>query len=105
MPGLFRNLSNVTYLNLQYQKITHLRPGSFQGLQSIVTLDLTGNNITTPQELFSEHKNLRELYLNSNKVTELRKGMFDNLHFLINLRILSNEMTSIEVGTFNHLSG
>ena len=103
MPGLFRNLGNLTFLNLQYQKITHLRPESFQGLQSIVTIDLSGNNITTPQELFSEHTNLQELYLDRNRVTELRKGMFNNLHFLISLRLQSNQMTTIEGGTFSHL--
>ncbi|XP_036369864.1 leucine-rich repeat-containing protein 15-like [Octopus sinensis] len=103
-PGTFQNLPNLTTLYLNNNDIKELKAGSFQNLPSLGGLYLHENNISEIHvEAFQKLPNLVDLYLNNNDIKELKAGSFQNLPSLRTLTTYSNHINEIKPGTFQNL--
>ena len=82
-----------------------LRPGDFDGLRSLTTLDLSRNSLSElPAGIFDDLMSLTSLSLSNNQLTGLPAGVFDGLTSLNLLRLNSNRLTGLPVGVFDELT-
>lgn len=126
-PGAFKNIKNLTLLDVSYNKLKVIQAGIFTKLP-VNVLDLSGNLITTIEDsALVALPNLRSLRLYRNKIENLflyrvidNPATLEMLHLNNNsLRILTNDMlkgltnlkaldvacnniNTIEVGTFKN---
>ena len=101
--GTFSNLSQCAKLNMAGNSLTLIRPGMFQGLQSLKELDLRSNTIGDIEPgSFLPLKQCKNIWLSGNQLTCLRAGIFKGLDTLDVLDLYSNEISVIEPGTFSH---
>jgi len=87
----FKNLNQLSELNLRFNKITNIKPLGY--LTELNTLDLSRNQINDikPLENLTE---LKELYLGENQISDLKP--LENLTDLNILKINRNQITNIE---------
>ncbi|KAI8509673.1 hypothetical protein Bbelb_121010 [Branchiostoma belcheri] len=88
--------TNITRLDLGFDRITTLRLGNLE------YLNLNNNDISDIQAgTFSATPQLEWLSLNNNKLTSLRSDMFTGLGNLEGLYLNNNDISDIQAGTFN----
>lgn len=92
-PGTFRNLPELTTLLLNNNKITRIRNGAFAGLSRLEYLYLFKNEISEIEsEAFQGLDSLTQLYLYSNNLTTIYPNTFSNLPSLDRLRLDGNSL-------------
>ena len=102
--GAFKHLWNCTELNMGKNRLTHIRKLMFDGLSSLVDLDLRFNQISDIDPgSFLPLQQCTYLWLPYNQLTCLRAGTFKGLESLDLLDLHSNKISFIEQGTFSHL--
>ncbi|XP_052342064.1 peroxidasin homolog isoform X2 [Oncorhynchus keta] len=95
---------STTILDLRFNKIKDLQPGSFRRLKNLNTLLLNNNHIRRiPRGAFEELENLKYLYLHFNNIESLEPESFTQLPKLERLFLHNNRITNLVLGTFSHL--
>ncbi|XP_068980259.1 peroxidasin isoform X1 [Bombus flavifrons] len=96
--------TNTTVLDLRFNNIAEIRPGSFHGLSNLHTLLLNDNRIKhLLPRTFEGASNLRILYLYKNRLERISPGAFSGLSNLEQLYLHFNHLKEIRKGTFNDL--
>lgn len=96
--------SNTTVLDLRFNNIADVRPGSFHGLNELHTLLLNDNRIRhLHPRTFEGAPNLRILYLYKNRIDRISPAAFAGLPKLEQLYLHYNHLRDIAKGTFNDL--
>ncbi|KAL6430530.1 hypothetical protein ACFW04_007847 [Cataglyphis niger] len=96
--------ANTTVLDLRFNSITEVRPGTFHGLDKLHTLLLNDNHIRRlAAGAFEGAPNLRILYLYKNRIEHIAPGAFARLPRLEQLYLHHNHLREIRAGTFNDL--
>ncbi len=104
--GDFAGLSGLVTLNLTGNPLTTLPAGVFDDLSVLVTLDLSGNALTTlPADVFNDLSALETLSLSDNDLTTLPADVFNGLSALETLSLSDNDLTTtLPAGVFDDLS-
>lgn len=96
--------ANTTVLDLRFNSIMEVRPGTFRGLDKLHTLLLNDNHIRRlAAGAFEGAPNLRILYLYKNRIEHIAPGAFARLPRLEQLYLHHNHLREIRAGTFNDL--
>ncbi|XP_073444310.1 reticulon-4 receptor-like 2 [Dendrobates tinctorius] len=105
-PGTFQGLEHLEELDLgKNPNLPPLQPDTFSGLNSLLSLHLYQCNIhRLPSELFRGLYSLRYLYLQHNRLTGLPDGLFRDLSNLTQLFLYGNQLRSLPASTFFGLS-
>ena len=100
-PGIFRQLSVLQGLNLDYCDITNLHPLVFSGLESLQKLSLKGNNIQhIHDDVLSGLGQVNIIDFEGNQIAYLGELMFSNNWKLTNLSLADNKLTRFNQRTF-----
>jgi Leucine-rich repeat (LRR) protein len=86
--------NNLQYLNLMENEIASIPEASLQRMTSLVSLHLSGNQITLMPELEAARKTLYELFISNNRVSDVPEGYF-NGYQLQRIGLSANRLTSI----------
>ena len=105
-PGLFDGLTKLTTLSLGDNDLKALRTGVFDGVPNLFNLNFWFNHklATLEPGAFRGLANMEELYLGEVGLTELRAGAFEGLSNLRSLVVHSPVAKKIELGAFKGLS-
>ncbi|XP_024116960.1 peroxidasin isoform X1 [Oryzias melastigma] len=96
--------SLTTILDLRFNKIKDLQPGSFSRLKNLNTLLLNNNQIRRiPRGAFEDLENLKYLYLYKNEIQSIDRQAFKGLVSLEQLYLHFNNIESLEPESFTHL--
>ncbi|MGH0149173.1 UNVERIFIED_CONTAM: hypothetical protein FKN15_062838, partial [Acipenser sinensis] len=83
----------TTILDLRFNRIKDIQPGSFRRLKNLNTLLLNNNQIRRiPRGVFEDLENLKYLYLHFNQIETLEPESFTHLPKLERLRLDSNAL-------------
>uniref|UniRef100_A0A8C4F3R0 Peroxidasin n=1 Tax=Dicentrarchus labrax TaxID=13489 RepID=A0A8C4F3R0_DICLA len=94
----------TTILDLRFNKIKDLQPGSFRRLKNLNTLLLNNNHIRRiPRGAFEDLENLKYLYLYKNEIQSIDRQAFKGLVSLEQLYLHFNNIESLEPESFTHL--
>lgn len=95
-------LENIHKLKLQNCSIENIDKNAFEGLQILIELDLSYNQISTLYKTtFRDNNKLRVLSLSNNRLKHLEDGLFYNMSHLQHIFIDYNELESISKNVFN----
>ncbi|CAG5127697.1 unnamed protein product [Candidula unifasciata] len=120
-PGWFQYCNQVTQLSLDNSNITSIPDNGLDGMtNSLITLSLTGNSLTSVPKAIYKLVNITHLYVDSNKITDVtwlpKHARLDTLalnnnkisngtqlsealrpfaEFLSDLNLVGNELTAI----------
>lgn len=96
--------SHINVLDLRFNNIKEIPPGSFKNLQHLTSLLLNNNAITTLRNgAFDGLYNLQNLYLYKNRIKHIEPNVFQNLNRLERIYLQNNEIENFEAGTFSNL--
>ena len=96
--------TTTTELILDYNQISSIESGDFDGLGNLETLKLWGNLISSIESGdFEGLENLKALELRANQISSIKSGDFDGLENLEMLDLSMNQISSIESGDFDGL--
>ncbi|XP_033752468.1 G-protein coupled receptor GRL101-like isoform X2 [Pecten maximus] len=129
LPLQFPAIFSLSMQHCQINSLSFRNHSILVGLESLITLDLSYNDIyTIPEDTFSMLVNLEYLILNRNPIVSIEGTAFSGLHLLkelsligsklrnlssntfaecdalTNLNLSSNQIEMIEHGTFNNLA-
>ena len=105
LPGLFEGLDSVIALNLCDTNISSLNAGDFSGLDKITHLSADKNKIKSlPADLFENVPKLEVVKLYSNEIATLHEHVFRNAHSLTMVDLHDNELSDLPVGLFDGLT-
>ncbi|CAB1335023.1 unnamed protein product, partial [Coregonus sp. 'balchen'] len=91
-------------LDLRFNKIKDLQPGSFKRLKNLNTLYLYKNEIQSiDRQAFKGLVSLEQLYLHFNNIESIEPESFSHLPKLERLFLHNNRITHLVLGTFSHL--
>lgn len=91
-------------LDLRFNKIRDVPPGTFKGLKHLNTLLLNNNQLTSLKDgAFIGLANLRYLYLYKNHINYLDANVFQGLPKLEQLYLHFNEIREFDPNTFSNL--
>ncbi|KAK3563805.1 hypothetical protein QTP86_034530, partial [Hemibagrus guttatus] len=94
----------TTILDLRFNKIKDLQPGSFRRLRNLNTLLLNNNHIRRiPKGTFEDLENLKYLYLYKNEIQSIDRQAFKGLVSLEQLYLHFNNIEALEPESFIHL--
>uniref|UniRef100_A0A8C4YU05 Peroxidasin n=1 Tax=Gadus morhua TaxID=8049 RepID=A0A8C4YU05_GADMO len=94
----------TTILDLRFNKIKDLQPGSFRRLKNLNTLLLNNNLIRgIPRGAFEDLENLKYLYLYKNEIQSIDRQAFKGLVALEQLYLHFNNIESLEPESFTQL--
>lgn len=104
-PDAFRDLTHLTFLSIERNKIRDIDPDWFIPLKNVTCLSMLKNQITElPPEGFSALTQLQQLYLQFNLLKYITRKPFRNLRRLKKLNLSLNIIDFIEEGTFQDLT-
>ena len=99
------SLAGVTWLDIEEQGLTSLRADDFDGLTSLESLSLSGNQLAAlPDGAFDSLTSLQYLSLSGNQLAELPDGAFDGLTSLQTLWLHDNQLAALPDGVFDGLT-
>lgn len=94
-------LSKITWLSLQFNKIRSLSSYSLYGLPQVKFLNIGHNRLKTINiKSFYTLSSLQHLLLNDNHLNVIEDGLFTNLKQLIELNLAMNKLSAISDNTF-----
>ncbi|XP_066570686.1 peroxidasin isoform X1 [Amia ocellicauda] len=94
----------TTILDLRFNKIKDIQPGSFRRLKNLNTLLLNNNQIRRiPRGAFEDLENLKYLYLYKNEIQSIDRQAFKGLVSLEQLYLHFNQIETLEPESFTHL--
>ncbi|XP_071993727.1 leucine-rich repeats and immunoglobulin-like domains protein 2 [Engystomops pustulosus] len=97
VPHLGEPTANITLLSLVHNKIAELNGDLLQQYLSLETLDLSSNLLTEIKSIFFPRIPLKHLNLSNNRITTLEVGSFDNLSgSLLVLKLNRNKISAIQ---------
>lgn len=103
-PGTFRNLHNLHTLLLNNNNIQKLVANGFEGLNQLKHLYLYKNRIYEIDiEAFAGLKKLEQIYLHYNELAFLPKNTFKDLMYLDRLFLHNNKFSTLQDGLFDAL--
>ena len=103
--GVFDGLTSLESLSLAGNQLTTLPEGVFDGLTSLQDLWLHDNRLTAlPEGVFDGLTRLQDLWLHDNRLTALPEGVFDGLTRLQDLWLHDNRLTALPKGVFDGLT-
>ncbi|XP_022903530.2 peroxidasin [Onthophagus taurus] len=103
-PGTFKGLKNVRSLLLNNNLLTHLKSGAFSGLNQVTHLYLYKNRIQEIDgDVFQNMPKLEFLYLHYNDLREIKTGTFSNIPNLERLFLYKNKISRVSAGAFSNL--
>ncbi|XP_044004106.1 carboxypeptidase N subunit 2-like [Aphidius gifuensis] len=103
-PGTFNNLLNLKHLSLQENHLTSLPKNIFTGLKNLESLNIGLNRLNyLESSTFVGLSKLRQLWIGYNNLTTLPKDIFYGLDNLEMLALHSNQLKYLESSTFNGL--
>ncbi|CAG9821890.1 unnamed protein product [Phaedon cochleariae] len=103
-PGTLRNNTHIISLLLNNNLLNSLKYGSFDGLLRVQNLYLHDNRIQYIEpNVFQGMNTLERLYLHNNQLEELKYGTFSDLPSLNRLYLYHNNLKRIPQGTFDNL--
>ncbi|XP_071965528.1 peroxidasin homolog isoform X2 [Antedon mediterranea] len=103
-PGSFSNLRDLNTLLLSNNDIRKIKNGAFDGLHQLRYLYLYKNRISEVEsKAFSGLRNLEQLYLYSNMLATMHTNTFNDLPALERLFLNNNNISHIPLGTFTEL--
>ncbi|CAH3166584.1 unnamed protein product, partial [Pocillopora meandrina] len=92
-PYIFKNITAVRFLKMEYNKIERLHEDQFQGLVKLFELNILGNKIQNVTSMtFGHARELRFLFMHYNLMAELPKGFFGLLPHIIRVTLDTNLM-------------
>ncbi|KAM4524155.1 uncharacterized protein PAE49_000595 [Odontesthes bonariensis] len=101
----FKNLTQLTFLSFDRNKIRDIDPQWFIPLKRLTRLSLLKNHITElPPKAFSALTQLQQLYMQFNLLKYITRKPFSNLRRLWKLNLSLNIIDFIEEGTFHGLT-
>ncbi|XP_014346966.2 leucine-rich repeat-containing protein 37A3-like [Latimeria chalumnae] len=99
---------DAEYLNLKYNRLTQLIPGSFVGLKNLKYLFLAHNRIEFAASfIFQATPQIQLIDLSNNNLYQVQKNLFKAAHGFLFLKILDlskNSIVTIESTAFGQLS-
>jgi hypothetical protein len=96
-------LVNLHKLLMKGCSIKGIDPGAFNGLEIVIEIDLSNNEIQKlDSRSFQENYRLRLLYLNNNPIEKLEDGLFSNHTFLQTVELNNNLISHIGPKTFSN---
>ena len=105
LPGLFEGLDSVIALNLCDTNISSLNAGDFSGLGKIAHLSADKNKIKSlPADLFKNVPTLKVVKLYSNEIATLDANVFRHAHSLTMVELQDNELSDLPDGLFKGLT-
>ncbi|XP_072490423.1 peroxidasin homolog isoform X2 [Notamacropus eugenii] len=94
----------TSILDLRFNRIREIQPGTFKRLKNLNTLLLNNNQIKRiPSGSFEDLENLKYLYLHFNQIETLDPESFNHLPKLERLFLHNNRIAHLVPGTFSHL--
>ena len=97
----FQELYNLTFLDISYNYIEMISPGSFANLSLLEVLDLSANFITTiTSESFRGLVALHVLRVQQNQLIHMSGNSLKHLSSLTNLHLDGNNLTSLHRNLF-----
>ncbi|KAM9316417.1 peroxidasin homolog [Gastrophryne carolinensis] len=94
----------TTILDLRFNRIKDIQPGSFKNLKNLNTLLLNNNQIKRiPNGAFQDLENLKYLYLYKNEIQSIDKQAFKGLASLEQLYLHFNHIETLEPESFYQL--
>ena len=103
--GVFAGLTGVTDLDLSFNRIHKISAGAFRELVNLTRLELDRNVLTEiPVGVFRGLIRLEELDLSSNRLNRIAEGAFEDLEQLQKLQLNNNRLSEISVGVFRGLT-
>eukprot|EP00057_Strongylocentrotus_purpuratus_P028266 XP_011682740.1 PREDICTED: insulin-like growth factor-binding protein complex acid labile subunit [Strongylocentrotus purpuratus] len=95
-PRAFWGLGNLIRLDIHQSRIDTLHNDSFEGLESLEIVDLTGNHLSyVTKYMFLFSLQLQSLILSSNWFTELSPKQFDDIASLTSLNLARCRITDL----------
>ncbi|XP_027696149.1 peroxidasin homolog isoform X2 [Vombatus ursinus] len=95
----------TSILDLRFNRIREIHPGTFKRLKNLNTLLLNNNQIKRiPSGSFEDLENLKYLYLHFNQIETLDPESFNHLPKLERLFLHNNRIAHLVPGTFSHLN-
>ena len=94
-------LAKITELDLEYNDISSLKDGDFEGLMGLEVLDLSNNDLMDiPESILDELTSLKQLQLDQNKFTSF-PSVLSQLPSLEILTIFGNNLGNLPVDVFD----
>lgn len=100
---MFDNLTQLTRLNLQLNKLKSLDKSMFQKLSNLSKLILDGNLIDIKSDTFESAEKLTFLSLQGNEINFIEDDAFKSSNKLEKLYLCDNKLNKIYPGIFNGL--
>lgn len=102
-PKIFEKMTELTFLELGFNNLTHLSDGIFHNQKKLKNLNLWGNNLRNlSKEAFYGVTSNVELDLSNNNIETLQADIFQYLTNLTLLSLNANHITSLPAGLLNN---
>lgn len=104
-PGSFKHLNDCTQLHLMRNKISILKPKSFQGMENLQILQLSQNDLEQLNAYtFEGLVSLKTLYISSSKLKNINSNAFFSLNRLLRLQLNQNHLSTVNKNMFPELT-
>ena len=103
IDGAFKKLVNVNVLGLRQNRIKELSPDSLQGLENLISVDLSDNRITELGLGVFSNQFLNEVNVSGNALREIAQQTFLDLPILEVLDLSRNSIIGIKNGAFDNI--